>query len=216
MLLGHFKQNCTTLEVASDFFRDLWLHRIGVEAMSLFGPGWVVWVASSTRVSDKEKVDLCSFIQVQGASLWVWGRKRKQINLFLLPESTRKKREPQFWRPGPNLGKKVLPEKENYKFKGWDTSQGDRQHITPFLSLQWTQSWKQWGHKMFHVDDHLRNSGNALAVWCFGVGTFTAGGLGSIPGWGTEILQANSEHRPPATSSHSLCCTPGAPGSSSV
>ena len=50
---------------------------------------------------------------------------------------------------------------------------------------------------MFHVDDHLKNSGNSLAVHCLGLGTFIAWGLGSIPGWGPEILQASSVHRPP-------------------
>ena len=32
--------------------------------------------------------------------------------------------------------------------------------------------------------------GNSLAVQWLGLGTFTAEGPGSIPGWGTKILQA--------------------------
>ena len=34
-----------------------------------------------------------------------------------------------------------------------------------------------------------KNLGNSLAVQWLGLGAFTAVGLGSIPGWGTKILQ---------------------------
>ena len=35
-----------------------------------------------------------------------------------------------------------------------------------------------------------RNSGNSLAVQWLGLSALTVRGLGSIPGWGTKVLQA--------------------------
>ena len=41
------------------------------------------------------------------------------------------------------------------------------------------------------VNKHMKNAqGNSLAVQWLGLGAFTAGDPGLIPGWGTKILQA--------------------------
>ena len=40
------------------------------------------------------------------------------------------------------------------------------------------------------TNQELYNVGNSLGVWWLGLCTFTAKGLGSIPGQGTKVLQA--------------------------
>ena len=40
------------------------------------------------------------------------------------------------------------------------------------------------------LDQNLKHQWNSLVVQWLGLGTFTAGGLCSIPGWGTKIPQA--------------------------
>ena len=44
-----------------------------------------------------------------------------------------------------------------------------------------------WAHLIFWSN---KSTGNALVIQWLGYGTFTAEGPGSVPGWGTEILQA--------------------------
>ena len=51
------------------------------------------------------------------------------------------------------------------------------------------------------VKNHVEHSGNSLVVQWLGLGASTAGGLGSIPGWGTKISQA-TQCSPPKKKNH--------------
>ena len=70
-------------------------------------------------------------------------------------------------------------------------------------NANWNTKWYSCYEK--HVVPHtLKHKGNSLAVQWLGLGAFTAGGPGSIPGQGTKISQALHQSTTPPQIKHRI------------